>query len=353
MDRKNTLLTAVLSLTMSAFAAQAAPGPIYSVKDVGFLPGDTAMRGVSINFGGDIVGRAYPVYQTTTEAAPGYYGDGSTQHGFLYHRGKLTDLGAGVIPIKINNSGQILENTPAGTVLYEHRSKRSTPLPNGGTDLNNAGQVLLDDTGNGGYVSIRQANGKVVTYPVQGDHGYFFYPWAINDLAQVVGREFLDNTLPNEDGAFTNPVLLVQFGGSYQTIATNGESEYCFPRAINMLGQAVGYDVNLVYNNELAADLYDGGDAALFENGQNVLLGNVFPPVPYGDYPPASDATGINNLGVIVGYCYRYGDYIPNYLAFVYLNGTMYDLNTLVNATGNGLTITQAWGINDLRPNLG
>ena len=34
--------------------------------------------------------------------------------------------------------------------------------------------------------------------------------------------------------------------------------------------------------------------------------------------------------------------------AFVYLKGTMYDLNTLVNSTGESLTITSASAINDL-----
>ncbi len=317
---------------MSATFTQSAPVPVYSVTDVGFLPGFTEMTGTAINFEGDIVGSA-----------------GDNEHGFLYHHGKLTDLGAGVIPVKINNSKQILEKISSGSVLYEYKSRLSTPLPNEGIDLNNAGEVLLADTGFGGYVSIWHPSGAVVTHLVgiQGEFGNFFYPWALNDLGQVVGRDFTVGI----NGI--NNVVLVQPNGTYKTIAVASTTvllpteNYVFPLAINIRGQVAGNDLNQYWDNVYQNPSY-AEYAALYDRGQNILLGNIITQaeggVSPGGKPPDSVATGINNLGVIVGYCQGAGVH----RAFVYLKGTMYDLNTLVNSTGESLTITSASAINDL-----
>jgi probable HAF family extracellular repeat protein len=351
-NEKNTLLMAVLDLIMSTFTAYAAPIPIYSVTDIGFLPGDTVMRGAAISLEGDIVGSGY----TSFQRSGGFFGGGSgaNQHGFLYHHRKLTDLGAGVVPIKINNFEEILETTPNGSVVFEYKNRRSTPLPNEGIDLNNAGQVLLKDNNTwGGYVSIWQPSGAVSTHLVgiQGDSGNYFEPFVLNDLGQVVGRDFTIGL----NGL--NNVVLVQPSGKYQTIASSTSisyvgPDYVFPRATNLLGQAVGIDVNAYWNYFYEDEFYDSGDAALYENGQNILLGNLITQAEggagLGGQPPGSQATGINTFGVIVGYCQGVGLHQSLLRAFVYLNGTMYDLNTLVNSTSKGLSITEAWAINDL-----
>jgi len=41
------------------------------------------------------------------------------------------------------------------------------------------------------------------------------------------------------------------------------------------------------------------------------------------------------------------GNYASVNVGFVYLNGTMFDLNTLLNASGKGLTIASANNVND------
>jgi probable HAF family extracellular repeat protein len=266
----------------------------------------------------------------------------------------LTDLGPGVVPVKINNSEQILETISNGSVFYEYKSGRAIPLPKEGIDLNNAGEVLLSDFPNWGYVSIWQASGKIVTHliGVQGDYGNHFYPWALNDLGQVVGRDFTIGTFGS------NNVVLVQPNGTYKTIAaasttvTVPTENYVFPKAMNVVGQAVGYDLNEYWNYVYQGPFYDSGDAALYKNGRNILLGNLITQAEggagLGSQPPGSEATGINNFGVIVGNCKGVGLHQSLLKAFIYLNGTMYDLNTLVSASGQGLTITEAWGINDL-----
>lgn len=345
---KYPFLVVASGLLMSMFTAFAAPVPIYSANDIGFCPGATSMRGTAINFEGDIVGSAYTGYQTTDPNGQFYYGSGGNQHGFLYRNGKLTDLGANVVPLKINIFEQILEG---GGILFDYKSGRSIRLPTEGIDLNNAGQVLL--VGTGGNVSIRQPSGAVVTrlVGIQGDFGNYFYPRALNDLGQVVGRDFTVGI----NGV--NNVVLVQPNGTYKTIAVASTTvmrptdNYVFPLAINIRGQVVGSDLNEYW--DYTSDFPGWAQyAALYDRGQNILLGNVITQaeggVAGGGHPPDSVATDINSFGVIVGYCQGVGQHRSLLKAFVYLNGTMFDLNTLVNLTGRGLTLTEAWGINDL-----
>jgi probable HAF family extracellular repeat protein len=170
---------------------------------------------------------------------------------------------------------------------------------------------------------------------------------AINDVGQVIGRDFVNAFPGTTDDDFFNNVILVQPGGtSSRIIATNGQDEYCFPHAMNILGQAVGQNFNLFVNTVLDDQFYDEGDAMLYNpDGNSVSLGNFLTEIDAG-FPPGSDATGINSFGVIVGSCYTADSGVSR--GFVYLNGTMYDLNDLVNATAKGLTITTANGINDL-----
>jgi len=62
------------------------------------------------------------------------------------------------------------------------------------------------------------------------------------------------------------------------------------------------------------------------------------------------EAHAINNLGAIVGNAYLAGDAILH--AFLYLDGQMVDLNSLVDPLG-GWTLTAAYDINDAGQILG
>jgi probable HAF family extracellular repeat protein len=140
----------------------------------------------------------------------------------------------------------------------------------------------------------------------------------------------------------------LQPGGADQIVATSSVDNYCFPTAMNILGQSVGYNVSLYFNTFYDDFFYDGGIAALYTGGQSISLGSLHPAAFAGGVPASSAARGVNNLGIIVGLS-ETSDSPENATAgFIYLNGTMYNLNDLVNTTASGLTITEAQGINDL-----
>jgi probable HAF family extracellular repeat protein len=310
--------------------------PTFGVRDVGLLPGFTQMTGAAINIEDDIVGTAYKRFDQD--------GHGIGGHAFLYHGGKLRDLGRSAATA-INAVGKVLGYTldsSGNSTPFSYQNGTFTTLPANAYALNDWGQILIQVPG---AVEIREPDGTINSRPVSNAS---FVAWAINDLGQVIGRDFV-NAPPDKSnpfGDFYNHVALVQPGGSDRTIARNGVSEYCFPTAMNFLGQAAGYNISIYYNPVYQSYFYDDGQAMLYRpDGKAIHLGNLLTK-RVGGAPPASIATGINNFGVIVGSCYTPDHEVSR--GFIYLNGTMYDLNALVNTTGKGLTIESASGINDL-----
>jgi probable HAF family extracellular repeat protein len=99
--------------------------------------------------------------------------------------------------------------------------------------------------------------------------------------------------------------------------------------AINELGQIVG-------NSPTGTGR---GGAFLFSKGKMIDLGTT------SDALPLSIAFGINNNGSVVGEVYSAGQ-AGIYHAFLYHDGDMIDLNTLIS-DGPGLTLETALAIND------
>jgi hypothetical protein len=105
------LLFALLVPNQAQTTGKVTSIPTYAVTDVVF-PGFTNTTGTAINHEGDIVGTA----------------DG---HGFLYHRGKFTDLGPGAANA-INVRGQVLGLTSissSSSTPYLYRNGKFTALP--------------------------------------------------------------------------------------------------------------------------------------------------------------------------------------------------------------------------------
>lgn len=124
---------------------------------------------------------------------------------------------------------------------------------------------------------------------------------AINNSGQVVG------VAPLASG---QSVAFLYSNGVMQSLGTGGGTS-SQAAAINNSGQIVG---SIVANNFLQAFVYAGGSMK--------MLGSLG-----GNY---SQAYGINDAGLIVGSSSTVGD--ANNYAFVYNNGVMTDLNTLVNS---------------------
>ncbi len=220
--------------------------------------------------------------------------DGSTCHAFLYDGGPMTDLGTlGGADLSsrangINTSGQIVGySMTTGNVSHAF-------LYSGGamTDLNstlapNSGWLLQE--------------------------GY-----AINDGGQIVG-------IGGYFGSYTHGFLYSNGG------VTDLDADYThesFPQAINSHGQVAGY---ALVGGRQNAFLYNGG--AWTNMG---TLG--------GSY---SAAFGINTKGQVVGWSDWSGTVFSSDIhAFLYDNGTMTDLNDLIDPA-SGWKLYGAGGIND------
>jgi probable HAF family extracellular repeat protein len=173
----------------------------------------------------------------------------------------------------------------------------------------------------------------------------FFQAEAINDLGQVAGTVWLRNLAGNTGDDhlyYVNHAVLMQPGGlTPRDLGTLGGP--AIATALNIWGQVVGYSLE-TYNGD--PDFLPE-HAVLYAGRKVTDLG-----LPAGEVSTnpifESYALAINDFGQIVGFSNltaSAGD--PHGLA--YLNGTMYDLNNLVDpASTASLIITEAAGINDL-----
>jgi probable HAF family extracellular repeat protein len=207
----------------------------------------------------------------------------------------------------INDSGQIL---PGTSLLYGGGTV--TPVVGiDGTGINNSGQVVGTLTepesagGDGFNHAILYSGGTVTDF---GDGSAI----AINDSGQVVGFNSVLRGIANLAFNFTS-------GGA---LAPNQS----WATAINNNGQVVGqYD-----NSSYHAFLYSGGT----ETDLGTLPGTA-----------SSEAHGINDSGQIVGYCFNNVNG-AGVAAFIYKNGAMTDLNSLIPVNSDW-DLINAEGINN------
>ncbi len=153
---------------------------------------------------------------------------------------------------------------------------------------------------------------------------------AINDSGQIVG---ISGTCDTSVGAFSAKHALLWQNGAITYLGSLGGEGWNTPMAINSRGDIVGF-------SDLPDDVTDGTLAPNFhaflwtkETGKMTDLG-VLP----GD--SLSEALDINDQGQVVGVSF------PSTHAFLYENGKMMDLNTLL-PSGSPLLLLFAGGIND------
>jgi probable HAF family extracellular repeat protein len=289
-----------------------ANSPINQLTDnLGLLPGVGATTGsaTSINDSGQVTGNAFTpvpafpgsVFTTAFRADPG--------NSTLVNLGTRTISGYSGTPTSlgnhINNSGQVT----GGTTTAE------AAVPCGATVNGQAYLTVADGT-----VSTSEDLGTLQV----GNCGFSF-GYAVNNSGQVVGFSNEGGLSSSATHAFlaTPDVALQDLG----TLGGNNSTAI----AINDAGQVVGssdFNPSMPYHT-------------------HPFLATATPPMKDlgtlgGTY---AQANSINNAGQIVGVSTLSGDTVSD--TFIYQNGTMTDLQTLIPA-GSGWVLQNVQGINDV-----
>ena len=282
--------------------------------DLGTL-GGASSTALGLNASGQVVGDSF----TADE-----------QHAFLASAGKLYDLGtlggSHSSAVAVNDSGQVTGYSYLQNSSWPHAFLWSGgPLLDLGTlggslssavALNRFGQVTGSSftTNNAAQHAFLYSGG--VMYDLGGlGVGAYSSANAINDAGQVVGE--------SDTNVFTHAFLYSN--GSMLDLGTLGGT-YSSAYAINNSGQVIG-DSSTLHDAQ-----YHG---FIYQNGKMTDLGTL------GGL--SSSAAAINNLGQVVG---NSEDASQNGLPFLWQNGVMVDLNSLLPAN-SGWVLASAKFIND------
>lgn len=350
------LFLCYLILTAAAFAQ----APQFTIQDLGALPNLQACTATGLSQSGNVVGYCQG------NIGPSILQNPAT-HGFLYSKSTLTDLNLTsqktVLPMAVNDSGvvtgaytnvSLIGATASVTPFVQQNG--SVTLPQGRMQnvlpfaLNNAGQLVgslvqlsaasLNVFFNSGAIVYTVDGGATTVLPAPPSSGAAAF--GINSSTTVAGSTV------SENGTTVSPLLWQN--GTLQTLPILMGYQQSAAIAVNDSGAAAGaaFDVNF---HELA-DPLNQGHAVLFNTDGTVSdLG-----VLSGDH--SSFSTGINNSGWVVGFSSSKSPDISLHLAaifespsssdraFLYANGKMYDLNTLVT-NGTGWSLGYATAINN------
>jgi probable HAF family extracellular repeat protein len=287
------MFSAVLLLGHASAAVQ------YTVVDLGVLPGSDISEAYGINNRGEVVGR-------------------TNYSAFLWRNGLLTNLGPGAA-YGINDAGQVVGETSGIThgFLWENGNKTLLDEPSGYRDtygsarsINNRGVIAGQITT--WFPSPRQDRAYVWDHGASIDVGILSgarhsFGRDINDLGQVVGFGYPASSTGPQGFLWQNSTML--WLPLYMAYAINED------------GVIAGVA---------------GGNAALWHDGatRNLTL-------------PArrvhSVAYDINDLGMAVG---EANNNPGEGYALLWIDGTGYDLNTLIPADSRWL-LRSATAIND------
>ena len=286
----------------------------------------------------------------------------------------ITDLGAGDAEA-MNDSGQIALNRPNGAFLYSNGTLTALGTLGGSssyaTALNDDGQVVGYSWTSGASGTPREhaflySDGTISDLGTLG--GDYSYAAGINDSGQVVGR--------SETSGGSYHAFLYGNGTMHDLGVLPGTSA-SGAVGINKSGVVAGWSDNpnggtaqaflysngtmnaldaLGWSNTLATAINDSGQVVggsdttsgsyqpfLYTNGTITAIGALLPTL--------NRANSINNSGQAVGY-FNYNSPATPIRAFLYRDGTVYDLNNLI-PSGSGWALDYASGINNLGQIIG
>jgi probable HAF family extracellular repeat protein len=341
-----TLLPQAAAANVMGHGSLASPAQKYNMVDMGTLGGAQAYFGNvvrDLNDKGQVVG----VSQTKS----------GTFHGFLYTKGKMTDLGNWQ-PTTINNSGEIVGyysdslNVFHG-VLWKPGMKAPSELPglggpDGGADYITGSGVVsgLSD------IAVPRAN----TGPVCGPwfcHAYIYDPKSptpMRDLGALSGGLSEANSVNDQGlaGGWSQTTAKDPFGGPVQwPVLFSGGKVIKQPMpgyvggigTVNQQGQAVGL-VNTKTADPTAVSCSNTPQphffAATWQVGKIAILQPI---APYADTFPGTN----NDAGVAVG---ASQPACSGGVATIWTKGKSADLNTMINNQG-GASLYYAGAINN------
>lgn len=308
-------------------SAQAAT-PKYTVKIINSAVG---VKLFGINSNGDVFGTAVESGAQTSESF--LLKAGSTTPQFLGTPGDQANKVSSSVALGISASDNVVgytlsdqagntEDVPvewANSVTPTILTGLNTLAPHGAqaTGINDGGEIIgtqRNPAGNGD-VSFKIQGSTMTTLPALPNGGVDAHVFGISNNGFIVGDGDTAQVGPrsvewNSSGAIT---ALPQLASTFESQAF----------AVNSSGVAVG-DAVLTTDNRAHAVMWANGKATELSPGTLIGFNSV--------------ANSVNDSGVIVGG----GDADHG---FVYQNGTMTDLNTLIAPTA-GLTLFAATGIN-------
>ncbi|MEP6685154.1 MAG: hypothetical protein ABJB22_00120 [Verrucomicrobiota bacterium] len=305
------------------------------VTDLGTL-GGTESSAIAINDNGRVLGASHVA------------GRDRENHFFLYDSGLLADvsllynIGSGYYAtslIDINNKDHIVGNISNGDAVLLSQGVITDLDRLGGSyssalGINNSGQsVGYYASSYGFHHALLYSNGTIKELGPFGAEA-ISVATAINDSGMVVGMATDSYRLPSHAFLYSN--------GFMKDIRPFGSSE-SYARGINKGGQVVGEFLTadgaafhaFLYSNGLATDLGSAGSpesVAYAINDYGQVVGTTW--VPYDDVCPEVSTTESTQ-------CINYKPH-----AFLYENGRLIDLNTLIQPE-SGWELTSAVDINN------
>ena len=262
----------------------------------------------------------------------------------------------------INEAGEVTgwsatTNGPAHAIVYSNGVTRDLGSLGGngsgsyGFAINNRGQVAGKyDIAFGSPAEHAFLYGDGIMTDLGTLGGQNSFPNGMNDLGDVVGVSDGSNGLAGfiYTGGHMTQFDLVTLNGinnQGQIVGFDGTNAVLYDHGtltdLGSLGGLGSYGYHINERGDVVGGSQTGtgmGGAFLYADGRLISLGTIGPELPL------SLAFGVNNQRSVVGEIYNNSTGV--YHAFVYQDGQMRDLNTLVDLEP-GLVLTDAQGIND------